>query len=121
MSVVTKSTNTIAPIVSRIQLFEDTMTNTSKRPWFTRDGREKDHECSKVLHSWLATSCANDWGCVTAELLHPTDHENASASCTHDDSDMSFKFTFSILSFLMLHIVIIIRSHQSMIERYRAS
>ena len=35
----------------------------------------------------------------------PTDHENASAAYTHDDSDMSFKFTLSILSFLM-HIIL---------------
>ena len=39
MSVLAKPTNTIALIVSRIQLFEDTMTKTSKQPCFTSDGR----------------------------------------------------------------------------------
>ena len=46
----------------------------------------------------------------------PTDHENASVANTHDDSDMSFKFTLSILSFVMPYIGIIIRCRQKIIE-----
>ena len=44
MFVVAKPRNTIAPIVSRVQLFEGTIMNTCNQPCFTRDGRERERE-----------------------------------------------------------------------------
>jgi len=51
MSVVSKPTNTIASIVSRIQLFEGTMTNSFKQPYLTRT--KKDCDCGKVRRIWV--------------------------------------------------------------------
>ena len=53
------------PVVS------ETITNTSKQPYFTSIGRETDRECGYIRHSWLATRPADYLRCVTAELLHP--------------------------------------------------
>ena len=49
MSVVAKPTNAIAPIVSRIQLFEGTMTNTSKPSYLQRQGEKKIESVAKSI------------------------------------------------------------------------
>ena len=80
------------------------MTNTSKQPCFTRDGREKSESVAMSFVADLRQAALTIGDVPQRNDFTPTDHENGSIVYTHDDSDMSFNFTLSILSFLMPYI-----------------
>ena len=77
MSVVAKPRNTIAPIVSRVQLFQGTMTNTSKQPCFTRDGREKSESVAMSFVADLRQAALTIGDVPQRNYIIPTDHETA--------------------------------------------
>ena len=96
MSDTEKPTNIIAPIVSRIQLFEDTMWNTSSSHVLQGTDEQKIESVAMFFVGGLRQAALTIGDVSQRIYFTPIDHENASAAYSHYDSGMIFKFTHVI-------------------------
>ena len=101
----------LLPIVSRIQLFEGTKTNTSSSHILQWPEEKKIESVARFFVDGLRQRSLTIGDVSQRKYCTPTDHENGSAVYTHDDSDISapsnvssFNFTLSILNLLMPYI-----------------